>query len=485
MEVNIIKANPIKHKPRVCAYVRVSTSQLDQLNSFENQKEYWDRRFKNDDSVEYVGLFTDEGISGNKTKQRKGFMEVIKLAKLGEIDTVYTKSFSRFSRNETDGLESIALLANYGVNVFFEKENLDSSDPSKKFLLNILAKVSEDNIESTSKNIKMSLRNRIRNGKIISGRCYGYNAIYDKALREYVYSKNTEESEIVKLIFNLYASGVGMDRISKRLYELKINSPTGKEIWSSTAIKYVLSNEKYIGNVRLQKYYSHNFKKVKNDNDREETPQVLVENNHEPIIDTGLFNKVQSILHSKTKAGKPNIIRAFTGKVICGDCGHGYIHRVHYYGGERKYDFYDCGYKIKKKLIGSCQSRMIKEKCLYTLFNECFNEALKIKPEHSKLAELEIQKEKLAISEKNLNTMYAKRYISDNDFNSQIEKLIGDITELETQIEIEKRKEVILEPLSKDDSIDVAIIKYLDKVIVKDFTVTFCFINGIQIKRSY
>ena len=76
----------VKQKPRVCAYARVSTDKLDQVNSLVIQTRYWNKRFSNNPDVEYIGLFTDDGISGKHMKNRKGLNDMLAIARNGEID---------------------------------------------------------------------------------------------------------------------------------------------------------------------------------------------------------------------------------------------------------------------------------------------------------------------------------------------------------------------------------------------------------------
>lgn len=407
------------------------------------------------------------------------------MARQGKIDTIYTKSFSRFSRNSIDSLEALRIFEESGINVIFEKECIDSFDPTKRLLLNVLAKVSEDSSASTSKNLKMVLRAKVKEGKIISGKCYGYDATYNQSSKEYDYCINTEEAKVVRLIFNLYLKEYGMEKIVKLLYENRIQSPTGNNKWSSSAISYILRNEKYLGMVMLQKYYSNNFEKFKNKNEFEEAPQVLVENTHEPIIDKSLFYEVQNIFEKRKKP--PVVIegKAFTSKIICGDCGKKYIHRVHYYKGEIKYNYWQCSGKIKESYIFKCSATAIKDNLLYELFKESYEDCLKYSSKVGDIASIIKSKKALLETEDRLNVMVARGYIDRDTFNKEIEQIVSEIEELDRQTVLEQKKEKEVLPLGKYENIDSAVRKYLDKVIVKDLTVTFVFINGLKISRRY
>ena len=104
-----------------------------------------------------------------------------------------------------------------------------------------------------------------------------------------------EEAEIVRKIFSLYVEGNGVRKIKKYLEEHGIKTVTGKSEWSTSTIDRMLSNEKYIGQVLMQKSYTPNFMTGKQEKNRGEMAMYLVENAHEPIIDRETFEKVQKI----------------------------------------------------------------------------------------------------------------------------------------------------------------------------------------------
>ena len=104
-----------------------------------------------------------------------------------------------------------------------------------------------------------------------------------------------EEAEIVRKIFDLYVQGNGVRKIKRYLEEHGIKTVTGKREWSTSTIDRMLSNEKYIGQVLMQKSYTPDFltgKQVKNDG---QLDMYLVEDAHEAIIDRETFNRVQKL----------------------------------------------------------------------------------------------------------------------------------------------------------------------------------------------
>lgn len=143
----------VKKKPRVCAYARVSTDKLDQANSLVAQSDYWNRRFMDNPDVDYVGLFTDDGISGKYMKNRKGLNDLIALARNGDIDAIYVKSISRFARNYTEITAIIRELRDMGVPIVFEKENINTLDPKCNLILSVMSSMAEEELNSMRKTL--------------------------------------------------------------------------------------------------------------------------------------------------------------------------------------------------------------------------------------------------------------------------------------------------------------------------------------------
>ena len=121
--VRVIKADKSSENStlRVAAYCRVSTSEEDQLNSFITQMHYYHDFISQSDNMVLVDIYADEGITGTSVEKRNEFKRMLNDCRLGKIDRIYVKSVSRFARNALECIESIRLLREYGVSVFFEK----------------------------------------------------------------------------------------------------------------------------------------------------------------------------------------------------------------------------------------------------------------------------------------------------------------------------------------------------------------------------
>ena len=115
-----------RKKLRVCAYARVSTNDDDQINSFDNQVNEYTNRIESNLDWKFSGIYADKGISGTQIKRRESFKRMVDDAVSGKIDMILTKSISRFGRNTVEVLETVRLLREKNVVIYFEKENISS-----------------------------------------------------------------------------------------------------------------------------------------------------------------------------------------------------------------------------------------------------------------------------------------------------------------------------------------------------------------------
>ena len=123
---------------RVVDYGRVSTDKNDQINSLENQKNYFNDMIDNVKSWIHVASYSDEGISGTQVYKREQFLQMIEDARLGKFDLILTKEVSRFARNTIDSISYTQLLLKYGVIVCFISDNLNTIYPDSEFRLTLM-----------------------------------------------------------------------------------------------------------------------------------------------------------------------------------------------------------------------------------------------------------------------------------------------------------------------------------------------------------
>ena len=228
-------------------YCRVSTGEKNQLNSLAAQIAALTRAVANVEQWKLTDTFIDIASAKGEVPRRE-FDRMLHEAEAHHISIILTKSISRFGRDTVDTLEALRRLKEAGVRVIFDEEGLDSSEVDDNLLISVAGSLAQAENETRSMNIRMGLRNRALNGS--SGnyrrRLYGY----EKDDKGNLVIEPTQ-AQVVRDIFRWYNDGASILGIIKKLAEQKIPSPTGKEKWSKRTIENLLSNEKYIGTVRL------------------------------------------------------------------------------------------------------------------------------------------------------------------------------------------------------------------------------------------
>lgn len=351
----------LKKRKRVCAYVRVSTDHLEQKSSYAAQVEEYTNRIESNPDWEFVGIYADEGISGTSTKKRTQFNTMLNNARLGEIDLIIIKSISRFARNTADCLNYIQEMRSINVDIFFEKENVYSSEPRVDFTLSIMSAIAQEEARNISENVKWNIEKRFKDGVPVvnTSRFLGYTK--DKKGGNLIIVP--EEAEIVKMIFNLYINNVGPKDIIKKLTEMGAKTGAGSKKWRPSTLTSILKNEKYCGDLLQQKtvtldYLSH--KKVKNEGI---APKYHIENNHEPIIDKETFMLAQQIRQDRLKStigenknlSKYTLRYPYSSMIICSQCGRTLKRRYWNYGTRSQRVMQQCGGYIEGK--GNCTAK--------------------------------------------------------------------------------------------------------------------------------
>lgn len=310
---------PENRKIRVAPYCRVSTDSEEQEHSFAAQLQYYTELVENLANSELVDIYADEGISGRGTEKREDFNRLILDCKRGKIDRIITKSVSRFARNTVDCLENVRLLSSYGVTVYFEKEDIDTAKMTNEMLLAISGMQAQEESISLGNNMRWSYKKRMEKGEFLGNvATYGYTLINSgKAII------NEAEAKVVRLIKDLYLSGLGIKKIADYLNENDLRRRDGK-IWYSSTIRYVLTNERYVGDALLQKTVTtreYPPKKIKNIG--YET-QYYVSNCLPAIITREEREAILKLLDSK-KVKRTNYGGHKLSKLLyCNSCGHSF-----------------------------------------------------------------------------------------------------------------------------------------------------------------
>lgn len=291
----IVSDSSDKPKMRVAAYCRVSTLEDAQAGSFELQIQHFQQMIAANDRWEDVGIYADEGKSGTNMKRRPQFQKMIQDCRDGKIDLILTKSVSRFARNTMDCLRVVRELKalNPPVGVYFEDVSLNTVEAKNEFTLGVMSLVAQGESEAKSAAITWSVIERFKNGIPIVSTTYllGYNK--DKFGKLVIVE---EEAEVVRYIFNSFLEGQSVREIAESLTEAKIPTVKGKEIWSSGTVRNMLRNEKYCGDVLMQKTYTVDCFSHKSVRNRGQKPQYRLTNNHPAIVSREDWMQVQTLL---------------------------------------------------------------------------------------------------------------------------------------------------------------------------------------------
>ena len=330
MRENAGRKNTVR-KLRVAAYCRVSTEEEEQQGSFEIQKLYYTEKINSTPEWEVAGIYADDGISGVHTKKRDGFNQMIQDCKKHRIDLILTKSISRFARNTLDSIQYVRMLKQMGIAVVFEKENINTATMNSEMILTVLSAFAQAESESISQNVARGKRMGYKHGKFAFpyGRIIGYRKRAD-GKPEII----PEQAEVIRLIFNSYLQGDSLQSIKTKLETAGALTARGNTEWSAQSIQRILQNEKYCGDVLLQKTFTEDVLTGVHKKNTGQLPQYYIENYHEGIVSKQMFREVQAEIarrnsksaanQRKRRRGRYNSKYALTERLVCGDCGSPY-----------------------------------------------------------------------------------------------------------------------------------------------------------------
>ena len=358
--VTIIPARPqvmqeeLKRQLRVAAYCRVSTEEEEQQSSYEAQCSYYTDKIMTNPEWTMAGIFADEGITGTSTKKREEFNRMIRKCRQRKIDLILTKSISRFARNTVDCLKYVRVLKELGIGIYFEKENINTLDMDTELILTFMGAFAQSESESISANVRWGKRQAMKEGKVSVNfeKLYGYRV--DEAGQPQI---DSQRGDAVRCIYAEYLRGASLRMIKQQLEEKQFPCPTEGGTWSVTQIRYILSNEKYCGDVLMQKTFVKDCLSKKVVRNTGQLPMYLVQNNHPAIISREDFQAVQAEMSRRSAAKSPSTKMASTGRssyaskyalserLVCGECGTLY----------RRCTWTQKG---KKRIVWRCVSRL-------------------------------------------------------------------------------------------------------------------------------
>lgn len=350
MRIKVIKPTKAVHqqKKKVCAYVRVSTDSLQQEDSLENQTTYFKGFITTNPEWEFVGIYSDQGISGYK-ENRPGFQKMIEDARAGNIDLIVVKSVSRFARNTETVLKFSRELKSIGVGIFFQLQNINTLSGAGELMLTVLAAFAQAESEGASANAKMTYKRKFESGIPAHGleSTFGYKA---NAQGDIVVDE--EKAAVVRLMFDLAEQGIWPSKIKQYLNKNGVPGCAGGD-WDDTAVFRVLHNVSYKGDLILQKTYRDSRRKQRKNEGQ--VDQWYIAENHQPIVPPKQWDKVQEILRKRSehlqkpappKPDKPRSSRntyPLSNLIYCPICGEKLIHKW----GKGKNEYWACKTNLK------------------------------------------------------------------------------------------------------------------------------------------
>ena len=366
---------------RVVYYARVSTDKDDQLNSLENQQNYFEEMIKENKNWISCGGYIDEGISGTAVKNRDEFLKMIEAATLGKIDLILTKEISRFSRNTVDSIKYTEYLLKNGVIVYFLSDNLNTIQEDAEFRLTIMSSLAQDEVRKLSERVKFGINRMIKDRKLIGGNLTGY---YKK---NGCYEINPNEAPIITYLFETYASGkVGLKKIGEDLAKMGYLNSKGKP-YSQTSMAKFLTNPRYKGfyTARLtevEDYKTHKKRKVPKER------QIIEKDDRIPaIVSEELWDKANQ-LHTQRKLSSARHVlntekslntAKYSCLIYCKHCGSVYIRAA---GSNRASNPTWACKKYKTEGVSACESPILREEYLDKVFIDIFNDFLDNKKDY-------------------------------------------------------------------------------------------------------
>lgn len=508
-EVKIIQ--PIAEqakKLRVAAYARVSSDSVDQLNSFATQVAYYTDFIQSKDEWEFAGLYADEAVSGTTADKRNDFQRLLTDCRSGKIDRILVKSISRFARNTLDCIQTVRELKQLGIAVEFEKEQIDTGNMGSEMLLSILGSAAQEESLSISKNLKWSYRRRMKSGDFIT--CsppIGYS------LKNGVLMPDPQDAHIVKYIFSNYLAGKSLEEIALDLNKTKPKpAKRGSKKWHVSMVRYILSNEKYVGDSLVQKSFTPDelpFKKTRNTG---QLPKYYILNSHPAIIHKESFEAVQKLLKQRNErhAPKRKIEASPLSNIMqCGLCNFNFHnHKIN------NKNCFSCALHRKSKDL--CSMTILHEKEVHMAFLTLYNKLLDnrgiLRTMLNQLHELQAKTNRihLSIVEKNLKIselinqnhslarLQSKGYIDPSTFiersnhnNQKIEELRRGLRQLQEPDEVSRIIDCtkllldLLEDASPMLDFESSIFKTMvQKIVVYPERLQFYLINGLMLDEG-
>ena len=477
---------------RVTFYARVSTLEIEQLNSLDNQITYFKDYIKSNSNWTYIDGYIDEGISGSTVAKRKNFLKMINDAKEDKFDLIITKEVSRFSRNLSDSIKYTQILMQNDVGVYFQTNGINTYDPNSEFILNMMGSVAQEEVKRLSERVKWGHKEAIKKGRVL-----GSNNIigYTKNNATLVIEPN--EANKIREIFKLYATGkYGFAKLALILYNKGIKNSKGN-IYDKDTLKRIIENPKYKGYYRGHTTEIIDYKTKKRINISKEEQIIYKSDKIPKIVSEELWNKANKVLEERRTEIKSNSYNSikkypYTSKIICGNDGCKYS-RMTNKNNKLKPRWACCNYikyrlnVCKSPIIYECDLDNIFINILKKLFN--LNDIIKTLADYyincknnieydTVISDIENNIKKINLKKEKILDLLINNIITNNEYKEKNNNYNNDISILKKKIDILKEKKnkksitpqklinEVKEKLKYKDILEDFINTFLEKVIV-------------------
>ncbi len=406
---------------RLVYYARVSTDKDAQLNSLENQVNYYEDYITKNPNWTLVDRYIDEGMSGTSVEKRTNFLRMMEDAQRNKFDLIITKEISRFSRNTLDSIQYTQMLLQHGVGVFFQSDNINTLLPDSELRLTIMASIAQDEVRKLSERVRFGFKRAIESGKVLGqDNTIGYKKEDGKL------TIVESEAIFVRKVFELYNEGKhGLRRIARDLEKEGYLDSSGK-MYSYSTLHHIIMNPKYKGFYCGGKYTSADYRDKRKIRVDQEQWITHKDENIPAIVSEETWDTANALLHERGKRFKEHGAAyqnrySYSGKLFCAE--HGTSFHRHVYKSKRgDKEVWNCKmYRLKGRSEG-CNSPTIYSSELDRIMEQIFREIFDNKEE--------IIQELL-------------RFYSDNlearDFKKEMAKLQGEASTLK------KKKDKLLE----------------------------------------
>lgn len=360
---------------RVTFYARVSTTKEEQENSIENQITYFTDLIKGNKKWTYIDGYVDR-VRGENAVNRANFMKMVEDGKSGMFDLVLTKEVSRFARNTIDSLTYTRELLRAGVGVFFQNDNICTIDTDSELRLTIMSSIAADEVRKLSERVRWGHKRAIESGNVMgNNRIFGYDKCDCKLVI------NESEAEMVRLIFEEYATGkYSVRKIEDMLYNKGYRGRNGTRIHHNT-VSGIIQNPKYKGfycgnkvkvidyRTKEQRFLPEEEWVMYRDETGEKVPAIVSEELWNKCNE--IFKERSSVVKSHKRSLKDKSV--FTGKIWCAADDKAYWRTSYSNSVSKNKPIYQWICSEKRRLgAKACASFSILEEDLYKMLSEHF-----------------------------------------------------------------------------------------------------------------